>query len=82
MIIIQVEVPALGTRYDFQIDEDTPMHEVQSEIIDMICQRNSCGLLGDRERFLMWNKDTGAPIQREAGAYANGLRTGSTLILA
>lgn len=82
MIIVQTEVPSLGEKYDFQIDEDTPMQEVLTEITDMICQRNTCGLTGKRDRILLWNKETGKLIQLSQTAYQNGLRSGSTLLLA
>ena len=29
MIIVEIEVPVMGKRYDFQMDEDVSLHEVK-----------------------------------------------------
>ena len=44
MIIVNVDVPMLGETLDFQIDENTPVYEVQEEMIDISCRKNSCEL--------------------------------------
>ena len=36
MIIVKVEVPIMGQEFDFQIDENIPVYEIQAEIADMI----------------------------------------------
>ncbi len=81
MIMIKVEVPILQRQYDFQIDEDQPMQEVQNEIVEMICQANQCELIGDKKRLLFYNQKNHRMITRELSAYENGLATGSVLYL-
>ena len=44
MIILEVEIPIMGKRYDFQIDEYVPLGEVKKEITDMICRKEQCPL--------------------------------------
>ena len=41
MIIVNVDVPILGQTLDFQMDENIPIYEVQEEIVDIICRKNS-----------------------------------------
>ena len=35
MIIVEIEVPVMGKRYDFQMDEDVSLHEVKKEIVEI-----------------------------------------------
>lgn len=81
MIIVEIEVPIMGKRYDFQIDENVPLYEVKEEIADMICRKEQCLLRGDLRRMLIWTQD-GREIAQEHTALANGLLTGSQIILA
>lgn len=80
MIIIEVEVPIMGKRYDFQIDENVPLSEVKEEIADMICSKEQCLLEGSLHRMLAWMQD-GRQLSQERTAQENGLRTGSRIIL-
>ena len=54
MIILEVEIPIMGKRYDFQIDEYVPLGEVKKEITDMICRKEQCPLQGNPDRLLVW----------------------------
>ena len=47
MIIVNVDVIMLGQTLDFQMDENIPLYEVQEEMVDIICRKNSCELIGD-----------------------------------
>lgn len=80
MIIVEIEVPIMGKRYDFQIDENVPLHEVKKEIVEMICRKEQCPLRGDINRLLIWQHG-GQELRQEYSARENGLRTGSQMIL-
>lgn len=80
MIIVEIEVPIMGKRYDFQIDENVPLYEVKEEITDMICRKEQCTLKGDLRRMLIWTQD-GREISQECSAQENGLRTGNQIML-
>lgn len=80
MIIVEIEVPIMGKRYDFQIDETVSLNEVKKEIVEMICRKEQCPLCGDLRRLLVWTQD-GHEIKQEYSAQENGLRTGSQMIL-
>ena len=81
MIIVNVDVPILGQTLDFQMDENIPIYEVQEEIVDIICRKNSCELLGEEQRLLLWDAERSILLQREKSGSENGLRSGSHLIL-
>ena len=82
MIIVNVEIPIMGQDYDFQIDENAPMYEVQEEIAEMICRRQQCRLDGLEHRLLLWDKKRSLMLRREGSARDNGLETGSELLMA
>jgi hypothetical protein len=81
MIIVNVDVPILGQTLDFQMDENIPIYEVQEEIVDIICRKNSCELIGEEQRLLLWDAERSILLQREKSGSENGLRSGSHLIL-
>lgn len=81
MIIVDVDVPMLGKRYDFQIDENLPLGEVKGEITEMICRKEQCMLKGDAGRLLMWNAQIGKRLMEDKTAWEMGLVTGSRLLL-
>ena len=81
MIIVNVDVPILGQTLDFQMDENIPIYEVQEEIVDIICRKNSCELVGEEQRLLLWDTERNILLQREKSGSENGLRSGSHLIL-
>ena len=81
MIIVNVDVPILGQTLDFQMDENIPIYEVQEEIVDIICRKNSCELIGEEQRLLLCYAERIILLQREKSGSENGLRSGSHLIL-
>ena len=82
MMIVNISVPMLGTSYDFQIDENIQMYQVLEDVISLVCSREQCRTMADRNRVLLWEVSGGRIINRNLSAYENGLRTGSRLILA
>ena len=80
MIIVDIEVPMLGKKYDFQIDEHVRLGDVKIEIIDMICRKEQYMVKGNMERLLIWNKETGMRLSEKYTAQEVGLVTGSCLL--
>ncbi len=72
----------MGQGFDFQIDENVPIYEIQAEIAEMICRHEQCSLDGDDYMFILWDKKRNLMLRREGTAYENGLETGSELIMA
>lgn len=81
MIIVEIEMPMMGKKYDFQIDENVPLCDVKEEIIEMICQKEQCPLEGDIERFMMWDTQSKKRLVEEQTASENRLQTGSRILL-
>lgn len=81
MIIVNVDVPILGQTLDFQMDENIPIYEVQEEMVDIICRKNSCELIGEEQRALLWDAERNVLLRRDMSGSENGLVSGSHLIL-
>lgn len=79
MIIVEIEVPIMGKRYDFQIDENVPLYEVKEEIVEMICRKEQCLLQGNLKRMQIWTQE-GKELLQDRSAHENGLRTGSRIM--
>ena len=82
MIIVEVKVPLMGKKYDFQIDEKVPLCRITEEIAEIICQKEQYIFEGNRGRLLMWDARNKKRLNPENSASENGLKTGSVLILA
>lgn len=42
MIAVEVDVPALGRRYDFQLEETSAVRVLIREMTEVICQKEHC----------------------------------------
>lgn len=82
MIIVNVDVPMLQQNLDFQMNENVPLFEVLEEMVDIICRKNSCELIGEEQRMLIWDAERGTLLNRDRSGAENGLLSGSRLILA
>ncbi len=80
MIVVEIEVPVMGKRYDFQVDEYVPLYEVKEEIAEMICRKEQCAKQGSLQRLMLWTHE-GRELLQEQSALENGLRTGSRVML-
>lgn len=80
VIIVEIEVPMMGKRYDFQIDETVLLYEVKEEVAEIICRKEQCPIKGDVQKLLIWTRD-GRELLQEYSARENGLRTGDQIML-
>lgn len=79
-MILEVEVPVLGKKYDFQIDEDAPLWDVKEEIVEMICSKEQCMPEGDIDRMLLFLPD-GRMLCQELSARESSLLTGDRILM-
>ncbi|MDD2980437.1 MAG: hypothetical protein PHN80_10735 [Hespellia sp.] len=81
MILVDIDVPMMGIKYDFQMEETALLTDVIEEVRDMICQKEQCFLSGDGGRLLLWNMENGQKLSPERTVSENHLLTGSHLML-
>lgn len=80
MIIVEIDVPVMGKKYDFQIDEDVPFVRVKKEVVEMICKKEKCSLFGNPSRLMFWTLE-GKEIDLSKSPREHGFQTGSQLLL-
>ena len=47
MILIQIEVPSLVRKYQFNLDESVQVGTIIAEVVEVISQREQCRLMGE-----------------------------------
>lgn len=47
MILVDVEVPSVGRKYQFNLDEQSGVETLITEMAEVICQKEQCRLLGN-----------------------------------
>lgn len=81
MIVIEVELPFLEKTYDFEVDETIPVEFLMSEMLDMICRRESCRLTGDIRELMLLDKRNKIRIIQGQTLKDYKIKSGSTLLL-
>ncbi|MBO5474621.1 MAG: EsaB/YukD family protein [Lachnospiraceae bacterium] len=81
MILVDIYVPSMGNSYDFQLDEEIPVHSLIEEISEMLGQKEHCQIEGDvRKLVLCSRKDTKLLYEDYTLAECN-VSNGDSLIL-
>ena len=81
MLTVEIDVPIMGKRYDFRIDENVPLYEIKTELAEMICQKEQCILEGEAGGLTLWDARRALQLTEKDTAAGNGLRTGSRILL-
>ncbi len=81
MILVDLEVPALGRLYQFSVDETCGAGVLIAEMAEIICQKEHCGLPRDQGDFELFDK-TGERLLNPAQSLAEqGVRNADVLLL-
>lgn len=80
MIVVEVEFPMMGRRYDFQIEETAPFWKTREEIARLVCRKEQCRINGSVDGLCIWSED-GRKLSIGQTAAEAGIRTGSRLII-
>lgn len=81
MILVDIYVPALEKKYDFQLDECAPLNEVCQEICEQICQKEQCGMDGNSDMLTLWNYKSREILSGMTNLRAAGITSGCTLMM-
>lgn len=81
MILVDVFVPSINNRYEFQLDETVKIELIIDEIAEMICQKEHCDLLGNKEDLCLGAYQSECILQRQTTLEQNQVEDGSRLIL-
>lgn len=81
MILVDVKVPGIDKSYDFNLDENAQIHLVLEEIVEMICQKEQCKLIGDKDNLLLCRYDGNVILDKQASLKECGITNGYQLLL-
>lgn len=81
MILVEISVPALGNRYDFQLEETAPLPLLIREVVEVICQKEHLQPFEDAQPFALYNQDAACLLNNTGNLLQNGVKNGQKLIL-
>ena len=74
-----MSVPALGNVYEFELDEDTELRVLAEEMMEVICHREHCPLLGAPEQLLLLHNDIKRILKSNQTLVQAGVKAGDRL---
>lgn len=81
MIMVDVQVPALDTVYDFSVSEEVQISVLIEEISEMICQREKMQMPDELKGLNLCDVKKGQILPNSSTLKECGVVTGSRLIL-
>ena len=81
MILVDVFVPSVDKTYDFQINENAPIHTVLEEISEMIGQKERSGVVGDVNKLQLCDRESRSVLDKGRTLADYEISTGKSLIL-
>lgn len=81
MILVEVSVPALGRRYDFELEETTPVSILVREMTEVICQREHCHYAAGRQGLNLYVQEQQRRLAPESTLEQDGIQSGQRLLL-
>lgn len=81
MILVDVYVPSVDNKYDFQLDEDTSIATIIEEVSEIISQKEQCVMLGKVDQMLLCSAKDERILRRRETLKGENIVTGDSLIL-
>ena len=81
MILTDVYVPSVSKQYMFKVDEKSKIGVIVAELTELICQKEQCRFVGDKEKLVLCNYQSEAVMSMDMTLKDYGITDGSRLIL-
>lgn len=81
MILVEIAVPSLGNRYDFELEETAPVNLLTREVVEVICQKEHLQPSEKAQPFALYNQDTACLLNGAGSLQQNGVKNGHRLLL-
>lgn len=81
MIIVEISIASMNTKYDFEIDEDTKLRLIMEEINDILSRKTRSPIGKTSGNFILCDINRSRVLDPNLTVEQNGLRSGSQLIL-
>lgn len=81
MILTDVYVPSVSKHYAFRLDEKVKIGIVIAELTELICQKEQCQFVGDRDCLVLCLYNVNAIMDKDRTLQDYGISDGGKLIL-
>ena len=81
MVMVDVTVPAIGRKYNFNLEERARISMLISEIVEVICQKENCFLEGNADQLTLCCQEQQKLLNPEKTLSEYGIQNGSRLLL-
>lgn len=81
MINIMIEVPSLGRKYQFNVDETVPADTVIAEMVEVICRKEQSSFHTDNGRLCLCEPKSARILSEKTTLREAGIRNSDLLIL-
>lgn len=81
MITVEVEVPSLGRRYDFELEETVTVEILIREMNEVISQREHCRYVAESGTMGLYVQEYQHKLSPKSTLEQNGIRSGQRLLL-
>lgn len=81
MILVEVYIPVLDEKDDFELDENVPVLQVTAELVEMLCKKTKSKLPDRLDTILLCSMEAKEILDSRRTLYENGIRDGQTLMI-
>lgn len=81
MLLVEVKAPAIGGRYDFELEESAAIGVLIPEITAVICQRERCQCFEGAQGLWLYSQELGRRLLPDEVLGTCGVCSGHSLIL-
>lgn len=81
MLLLELKVPALCGRYDFELEESASVEVLIQEIVAVICQKERCQCFQNAQGLRLYSQELERQLLPSEVLGTCGVRNGQSLIL-
>lgn len=81
MILVEVYVPAMDEKFDFELDENAPIYQIIGELCEMLSKRTKSPVINDIKEFMLCSIDRQEILMGENTLFQSHIGDGSRLLL-
>lgn len=81
MIIVDIEVPSMERKYQFNVDEQVPVETLIAELAEVISQKEQCIIQGNVSELCLCSEENKRILSYEESLSGQGIRNADRLLL-
>ena len=81
LILVEIQVPSLSKRYDFELEQTASIKSLICEMIEIICQKEHIASADAPTQLELYHLSTGSRLNPDGTLQQNSICSGQQLIL-